>query len=213
MKPRIGLALTGSYCTYDKALAAAQRLAERYELTAILSETAAATDTRFGTASEHLRRLEEITGRPVLTSIAEAEPVGPKDYFDVLAVAPCTGNTLAKLAAGITDSAVTMAVKSHLRNGKPVVLAFGSNDGLSASAKNLGELLNRKHYYFVPFYQDAPEAKPNSVAADYSRLEAAILAAAGERQLQPLLLGKPEEAYSHIRDAAAQTAALRGLWG
>ncbi|MBR1660063.1 MAG: dipicolinate synthase subunit B [Oscillospiraceae bacterium] len=184
---RIGLALTGSYCTFEKALAAAEALAKRYDLTAILSENAASTDTRFGEAAAHLARLEKITGKPVIRSIAAAEPVGPKDFFDVLAVAPCTGNTLAKLAAGITDSAVTMAVKSHLRSGKPVVIAFGSNDGLSASAKNLGELLNRKHYYFVPLYQDDPQAKPRSLAADYTLLEDTILAAAEGRQQQPIL--------------------------
>lgn len=187
---RIGLALTGSYCTYETALAAAEALSERYDLTAILSENAAGTDSRFGAAEEHLRRLEEITGKPVIRTIADAEPIGPKDYFDVLAVAPCTGNTLAKLAAGITDTAVTMAVKSHLRGGKPVVLAFGSNDGLSASAKNLGELLNRKHYYFVPLYQDAPQTKPRSLAADYARLEETILAAAEGRQVQPIFGSK-----------------------
>lgn len=186
MKLRIGLALTGSYCTYEKALAAAEALAGKYDLTAIFSETAAATDSRFGGAAEFTKRLETITGKPVLKTIVDVEPVGPKDYFDVLAVAPCTGNTLAKLAAGITDTAVTMAVKSHLRSGKPVVLAFGSNDGLAASAKNLGELLNRKHYYFVPLYQDAPEAKPRSLAADYGLLEAAILAAAEGKQIQPI---------------------------
>ena len=184
---RIGLALTGSYCTYDKALEAAEALAEKHELTALMSDTAFVTDSRFGAAEDFVARLEEITGRPVIHSIVEADPVGPKDYFDVLAVAPCTGNTLAKLAAGITDTAVTMAVKSHLRGGKPVVIAFGSNDGLSASARNIGELLNRKHYYFVPLYQDAPEGKPRSLAADYSLLEATILAAAEGRQLQPIL--------------------------
>ena len=186
MSIRIGLALTGSYCTYEKALSAAKALAEKYDVTALMSETSAATDSRFGDAAAHIARLEEITGKPVIRSIADAEPVGPKDYFDVLAVAPCTGNTLAKLAHGITDTAVTMAVKSHLRGGKPVVIAFGSNDGLSASAKNLGELLNRKHYYFVPLYQDAPEAKPRSLAADYDLLEATILAACEGKQLQPI---------------------------
>ena len=125
-----------------------------------MSETAYGTDTRFGAAADFIKRLETITGKPVLHSIPEAEPIGPGDMFDVLAVAPCTGNTAAKLAAGITDTAATMAVKSHLRCGKPVVLAFGSNDGLSASAKNIGELLNRKHIYFVPMYQDDPERKP-----------------------------------------------------
>lgn len=183
---RIGLALTGSFCTFEKAVAAAEALAEKYDVTAIMSGTAYETDTRFGAAAEHIRRLEAITGKPVLHTVADAEPIGPKAMFDVLAVAPCTGNTLAKLAAGITDTAVTMAVKSHLRGGRPVVLAFGSNDGLSASAKNLGELLNRRHYYFVPLYQDAPEAKPRSLAADYDKLEETILAAHDGRQIQPI---------------------------
>jgi dipicolinate synthase subunit B len=127
----------------------------------------------------------------VIDTIAGAEPIGPKKLLDLLVIAPCTGNTLAKLAAGITDTAVTMAVKSHLRGGRPVVLAFGSNDGLSGSARNLGELLNRKHYYFVPLYQDAPEGKPRSLACDYGRLEETILAAAEGRQVQPILAGNP----------------------
>ena len=187
---RIGLALTGSYCTYDKALAALEELAKRHDVTALMSETAYWTDTRFGDAADFVLRLGQLTGKPVLHSIAEAEPVGPKDYFDVLAVAPCTGNTAAKLAAGITDTAVTMAVKSHLRGGKPVVLAFGSNDGLAASAKNIGELLNRKHIYFVPMYQDDPEGKPRSLASDYTRLEETILAAYEGRQVEPILACK-----------------------
>lgn len=186
-KLRIGLALTGSYCTYDKAIAAAEKLAEKYDLTAILSENAAGTDTRFGTAENYLLRLERLTGKPVLREIVETEPVGPRDLFDVLAIAPCTGNTLAKLTAGITDTAVTMAVKSQLRGGKPVVLAVGSNDGLGASARNIGEMLNRKQIYFVPFYQDAPQTKPRSLASDYALLEDAILAAVRGEQLQPIL--------------------------
>ena len=188
---RIGLALTGSYCTYDKALAALEDLAQRHDVTALMSESAYWTDTRFGDAADFVRRLGQLTGKPVLHSIAEAEPIGPKGYFDVLAVAPCTGNTAAKLAAGITDTAVTMAVKSHLRNGRPVVLAFGSNDGLSASAKNIGELLNRKHIYFVPMYQDDPVGKPRSLASDYGRLEETILAAYEGRQVEPILGGCP----------------------
>ena len=184
---RIGLALTGSYCTYDKALAALTLLARRHDVTALMSESAYETDTRFGEAADFVRRLEELTGKPVLHTVAQAEPVGPKALFDVLAVAPCTGNTAAKLAAGITDTAVTMAVKSQLRGGKPVVLAFGSNDGLGASAKNIGELLNRKHIYFVPMYQDDPENKPRSLASDYTRLEEAICAAYEGRQAEPIL--------------------------
>ena len=188
---RIGLALTGSYCTYDKALAALEGLAARHDVTALMSENAYGTDTRFGDAADFVKRLEALTGKPVLHSILEAEPIGPQGMFDVLAVAPCTGNTAAKLAAGITDTAVTMAVKSHLRNGKPVVLAFGSNDGLSASAKNIGELLNRKHIYFVPMYQDDPVGKPRSLASDYARLEETILAAYEGRQVEPILGGCP----------------------
>ena len=187
---RIGLALTGSYCTYEKALEALEALCRRHDVTALMSETAYGTDTRFGAAADFIRRLETITGKPVLHSIPEAEPIGPGDMFDVLAVAPCTGNTAAKLAAGITDTAATMAVKSHLRCGKPVVLAFGSNDGLSASARNIGELLNRKHIYFVPMYQDDPERKPRSLAADYRRLEETILAAYEGRQTEPILACK-----------------------
>ena len=188
---RIGLALTGSYCTYEKALEALEGLCRRYDVTALMSENAYGTDTRFGNAGDFVRRLETLTGKPVLHSIPEAEPVGPGEMFDVLAVAPCTGNTAAKLAAGITDTAVTMAVKSHLRGGKPVVLAFGSNDGLSASAKNIGELLNRKHIYFVPMYQDDPEKKPRSLASDYARLEETILAAYEGRQVEPILAACP----------------------
>ena len=187
---RIGLALTGSYCTYEKALEALEALCRRHDVTALMSETAYGTDTRFGAAADFIKRLETITGKPVLHSIPEAEPIGPGDMFDVLAVAPCTGNTAAKLAAGITDTAATMAVKSHLRGGKPVVLAFGSNDGLGASAKNIGELLNRKHIYFVPMYQDDPERKPRSLAADYRRLEETILAAYEGRQTEPILACK-----------------------
>ncbi len=184
---RIGLALTGSYCTYDKAIAALEALARRHDVTALMSGNAYETDTRFGEAAEYVRRLEALTGRPVLHTVAETEPVGPKELFDVLAVAPCTGNTAAKLAAGITDTAVTMAVKSQLRRGKPVVLAFGSNDGLGTSAKNIGELLNRKNIYFVPMYQDDPAGKPRSLASDYSRLEETILAAYAGRQIEPIL--------------------------
>ena len=183
---RIGLALTGSYCTYDKALAALEALAQRHDVTALMSENAHATDTRFGDAAGFVKRLEELTGKPVLHTIVQTEPVGPQALFDVLAVAPCTGNTAAKLAAGITDTAVTMAVKSQLRGGKPVVLAFGSNDGLGVSAKNIGELLNRKHIYFVPMFQDDPRNKPRSLASDYALLEETILAACEGRQLEPI---------------------------
>ena len=186
-KKRLGLALCGSYCSYEKLFAALPPLLEHYTLVPIMSDTAAETDTRFGTAADHLRRLTELTGRPVVTTIAEAEPLGPKEPMDALLIAPCTGNTLAKLAHGITDSAVTMAAKAHLRNGRPVVIALSTNDGLSGSAENIGKLLNRKHFFFVPFGQDAPESKPSSLQADFTLLDEAVAAALRGEQLQPIL--------------------------
>ena len=184
---RIGLAMTGSFCTFDKVLDAAERLSEKYEITPVMSGCAAGTDTRFGAAADFRRRLEELAGRDIICTIPGAEPIGPQAMLDVLVIAPCTGNTLAKLANGITDTCVTMAAKSHLRNGRPVLIAVSTNDGLSGSAKNIGELLVRKNVYFVPFRQDDPVHKPTSLAADYSLLEPAILAAAEGRQLQPIL--------------------------
>ena len=185
---KIGLALCGSYCTYEKALAAAERLSGECELTALMSETAAATDSRFGRAQDHIRRLEEITGREVIRTIAQAERVGPGKLFDVLVIAPCTGNTMAKLAAGITDSAVTMAAKAHLRNGRPVVVAFSTNDALSGSAPAIAALLNRKNYYFVPFGQDNAREKPSSLVADFSKIPETVEAALRGEQIQPILL-------------------------
>jgi dipicolinate synthase subunit B len=186
-KKRLGLALCGSYCTYDQVFRAAEKLAADYELIPIMSDTAAETDTRFGRASEHIRHLMELTGRRVVTSIPEAEPLGPKEPMDALLIAPCTGNTLAKLARGVTDSAVTMAAKAHLRNGRPLVIAFSTNDGLSGSAENIGRLLNRKHVYFVPFGQDDPVKKPRSLQADFARLTETVEAALRGEQLQPIL--------------------------
>ena len=186
-KKRLGLALCGSYCTYEKLFAALPGLKEQYDLIPILSDTAAETDTRFGRAADHIRRLAELTGRRVITTIAEAEPLGPKEPMDALLIVPCTGNTLAKLSQGITDSSVTMAAKAHLRNGRPLVLAFSTNDGLSGSAENIGRLLNRKHVYFVPFGQDDPAKKPRSLQADFSLLAETVEAALRGEQLQPIL--------------------------
>ena len=187
-KKRLGLALCGSYCTYEKLFAAAGELAARYELYPIMSETAAGTDTRFGTAAAHLRRLSELCGgKPVVTTIAGAEPLGPKLSLDALVIAPCTGNTLAKLAHGITDSAVTMAAKAHLRNGRPLVIAVSSNDALAQNAKNIGQLLAMRNVYFVPFAQDDARGKPNSLVARFDMLPEALSAALCGRQLQPLL--------------------------
>lgn len=188
-KKLLGLAMCGSYCTFAQVFAAAEALREDYELLGIMSETAAETDTRFGTAVEHIRRLRELTGGPVVTTIAEAEPLGPARPMDALVIAPCTGNTLAKLAHGLTDSAVTMAAKAHLRNGRPLIIAFSTNDGLSGSAENIGRLLNRKQVYFVPFRQDDPQKKPRSLQADFTLLPAAVAAALRGEQIQPILLG------------------------
>ena len=186
-KKTLGLALCGSYCTYEKLFAAAAELAEHYELIPIMSETAAETDSRFGRAAEHIKQLMELSGKSVVTTIAEAEPLGPARPMDALLIAPCTGNTLGKLAHGITDSAVLMAAKAHLRNGRPVILALSTNDGLSGSAENIARLLNRKHIYFVPFGQDDPVNKPSSLQADFTCLRPAVEAALAGEQLQPIL--------------------------
>lgn len=186
---KIGFALCGSFCTFEKAFAAMQSLAKEHSIIPIFSQSACTIDTRFGTAEAHLQRAAQIGMIPPLCSIVQTEPIGPQGLTDVLVVAPCTGNTLAKLAHGITDGPVTMAVKSHLRNEKPVVIAISTNDALSGSAQNIGILLNRKHFYFVPFRQDDPVKKPNSIVADFSRIPQTVAAAAQGRQLQPLLLG------------------------
>ena len=190
-KRRIGAALCGSFCTLDTAVRAFAALAEtgKYALTPVFSETAYATDTRFGPAAGFVGRMESICGRKALHTVAEVEPFGPKGLLDALVVAPCTGNTLAKLAQGVTDSAVTMACKAHLRNGRPLLLGVSTNDGLSGSAANIGTLLGRKNVYFIPFRQDDPAGKPTSLVADFSLLEAALDAALEGKQLQPVLLG------------------------
>ena len=185
-KLKIGFALCGSYCTYEKVFGELEKLAEKYEIVPIMSETASRTDSRFGEAKKFAARLEKITGRRPVTSIVEAEPLGPADPMDALIIAPCTGNTLAKLAHGITDSAVTMAAKAHLRNGKPVVIAFSTNDGLSGSAPNIAALLNRKNYYFVPFGQDDHSKKPRSLASDFTKIGDTLIAALEGEQLQPI---------------------------
>ena len=185
---RVGFAVCGSFCTHEKVLEALARLTEEYEtVIPIASEISAFTDTRFGASEDLLERLEDLTGNEVLYDIPSVEPFGPKGLLDVLVIAPCTGNTLGKLAGGITDTAVTMAAKSHLRNQRPVVIAMASNDGLSGAAKNIGELLVRKGYYFVPFGQDDPDRKPCSLMADFTLIGETVRAALEGRQLQPLL--------------------------
>lgn len=186
---RIGYALTGSFCTLDDALLAMERLAETgAQIVPIVSFAVGSTDTRFGTAKSFRERIEAIAGRAPIAAIADAEPIGPQKLLDVLVVSPCTGNTLAKLANAVTDTPVTMAVKAHLRNKRPVVLAISTNDGLSANAKNLGILLNARYVYFVPFGQDNPAQKSNSLTADYTLIPAAVEHALAGEQMQPLLL-------------------------
>lgn len=188
-KVKLGLALTGSYCSFSKLFAVLDALCGEFDVTPILSENAT-RDSRFGHAEDWRRALESAAGRAAVDSIAGAEPLGPSGALDVLAIVPCTGNTLAKLAHGITDTAVTMAAKGHLRNGKPLVLGVSTNDGLGASAENIGRLMARKNIYFVPFYQDDPDAKPCSLSCDYDKIVPAVYAALNGRQLQPVLEGK-----------------------
>lgn len=184
----VGFALTGSFCTYSKVFPILELLSRDYQVTPIFTQAAYTTDSRFGLAQDHIREAEEICGREAIHTISQAEPIGPRKLFDILAIAPCTGNTLAKLACGIADGPVTMAAKSHLRNGRPILLAPSTNDGLGAAAENIGKLLARKHIYFVPFGQDDPAEKPTSLVADFSQLPQALAAALEGRQLQPVLL-------------------------
>ncbi|MDR0952541.1 MAG: dipicolinate synthase subunit B [Oscillospiraceae bacterium] len=186
-KPKLGLALSGSYCTFDKLLPVARTLTEKYDVTAIMSDNSSSTDTRFVSAENMKQSLRKITGRELILTITEAEPIGPRKLLDVLVVAPCTGNTLAKLAAGIADTTVTLACKAHLRNERPIVLCVSSNDALSTNAKNIGELLNRKNMYFVPLRQDDSVKKPFSIVSDMALIDETVAAALDGRQLQPIL--------------------------
>lgn len=184
----IGFAMCGSFCTYKQVFPVLEILSSVNTVIPIFSQAAYTTDSRFGTAAEHIRRVEEICGAKVVHTIEEAEPIGPKKLLDALVIAPCTGNTLAKLAHSIADGPVTMAAKSHLRNGRPVLIAVSTNDALAGAAENIGRLLGRKHYYFVPFGQDDPQNKPTSMVADFSKLPHALDAALAGQQFQPILL-------------------------
>lgn len=187
MELKVGMAVCGSFCTFHRVLAQMEQLtAEGMSVTPILSYSAAETDTRFGTAQEWIARFERATGNAALRTLTDVEPIGPKGYFDVLAVAPCTGSTLGRLANGISDTPVTLAVKSQLRRGRPVVIAVSTNDALGFSMRNIALLKNSKNLYFVPLSQDDAVAKPNSLVADFSKLSAAIQAAQVGVQLQPL---------------------------
>ena len=185
---RVGLALTGSFCTFARTASIIETMtAQGFAVTPILSFHAGALDTRFGGAAEWRERLLALTGQPPIDTIQAAEPIGPKKLLNALVIAPCTGNTLSKLAAGIADGPVTLAAKAHLRNERPIVLAVSTNDGLAGNAANLGALLNRRGYYFVPFGQDSAFKKPRSLVADFTKLPETVDAALRGEQLQPML--------------------------
>ena len=184
----VGFAVCGSFCTFSAVFPVMKLLSEEYDLIPIFSDAAWTTDTRFGNAQDHIRKVTSICGKEPIHSIAQAEPIGPKKLLDALIVAPCTGNTLAKLAHGIADGPVTMAVKSHLRNGRPVIIAISTNDGLGTAAENIGRLTARKNYYLVPFRQDDPHGKPTSLVADMTQIPETLCCALNADQVQPILL-------------------------
>ncbi len=184
----VGFAICGSFCTIEKALKQMKALKNSgYEILPVVSFNVYNTDTRFGSAEEIIDKAEEISGKRVISTIEDAEPIGPMGMTDIMLVAPCTGNTAAKLAGAVTDTPVTMAVKSHLRQQKPVLISIATNDAIGASAQNIGRLLNTRHYYFVPFGQDDPDKKPNSLVAHFELIPRALEMALSGKQLQPLL--------------------------
>lgn len=185
---KVGFALTGSFCTFDKALSQIEYfISKGADVVPIMSYNAYNTDTRFGLSAEYIDKIKNLTGHKVIATISDAEPIGPKNLIDVMIVLPCTGNTLAKLALGIYDTPVTLAVKSHLRNQKSVVIGVSTNDALSNTAKNIGYLLNNKHYYFVPMSQDAPDKKPFSVVCDFDRAYETVVSALEGKQIEPII--------------------------
>lgn len=186
----VGFALCGSFCTYSRIFPVMEELSQKYSMIPIFSAAAYSINSRFGTAASHVQRATDICGTSPLHTIQEVEPIGPKKLLDALVIAPCTGNTLAKLAHGIADTPVTMAAKSHLRNGRPVIIAVSTNDALAGAAENIGRLLVRKNYYFVPFGQDDAQEKPTSMVADFAQIPQTLAFALQGKQIQPLLLGK-----------------------
>lgn len=188
MDKTIGFAMCGSFCTLRTVIEQIHEIKKlNYNIIPIMSEIVYNTDTRFGKASDFISEIEDLCSHKIIHTITAAEPIGPKGLLDILVVAPCTGNTLAKLANGIADTSVTMAAKSHLRNKKPVLISVSTNDGLGNAAKNIGQLLNHKNIYFVPFGQDDPINKPNSLIADFKMIPEALAGALKGKQLQPIL--------------------------
>lgn len=186
---KIGFAMTGSFCTFSKTIEELKKIVKTgAKVIPIMSYNSYNLDTRFGKASDFINEIESITGEKIIHTIQEAEPIGPKKMTDIMVIAPATGNTIAKLANGIIDGPVAMATKSHLRNNNPVVIAISTNDALSGSAENIGKLLNRKHYYFVPFRQDNPITKPRSLVYDFCYLQKTIEYALENEQIEPIIL-------------------------
>lgn len=185
----VGFAMCGSFCTFSKVIPQIELLAKKgFNIYPIMSETAYNTDTRFGTAQYFIDKVKGLTNKEIINSVYLAEPIGPKKLLDILIVAPCTGNTLAKITHGITDTSVTMAVKAHLRNQKPVLLAVSTNDALGNAAKNIGNLMNFKNIYFVPMGQDDYVNKPSSIVADFDSIYVALLSALDGKQYQPMMI-------------------------
>jgi len=188
---KIGFAMTGSFCTLSKVLTELEKLKEQNaDIVPIMSEIVWSTDTRFGKAEEFKNKVSQITGKEIIHSIKGAEPIGPKNLLDALVIAPCTGNTISKMANGITDSCVSMAAKATLRNGCPVIVAISTNDGLSGSARNIGTLLNKANIFFVPFGQDEPKGKPDSLVADMTKIDLTLQLALEGKKLQPQIITK-----------------------
>lgn len=184
----LGYVMCGSFCTLRRAIDQIKVLRDMgAEVTPIMSPIVYKTDTRFGRADERIEEVEKLCGKKIIHTILDAEPIGPKNLFDLIIASPCTGNTLSKLAFGITDTSATMALKAHIRNGKPTLLAVATNDALGATAKNIGLLLNTKNIFFVPLSQDDPEKKPTSMIADFSRIPEAARAALCGKQLEPVI--------------------------
>ena len=188
-KTKVGFAMCGSFCTIAEAVEQLKLLKDKdFDIQPIFSQIVSNTDTRFIKAEDLKEKVKEICQKEIISTISAAEPIGPKNLLDILVVCPCTGNTLAKIALGVTDTPVTMAVKAHLRNNKPVVLAIATNDALGASAQNIGRLLNTKNIYFVPFRQDDPVSKEKSLVADYTKLYDTIICALDSKQLNPVCI-------------------------
>lgn len=185
----VGFAMCGSFCTFDKAIKQMEYLKNKdIDIIPIMSFNAYSTDTRFGKADDHIKKIEKICERKIISTLAQAEPIGPKKMLDILIIEPCTGNTIAKLASGITDTPVTLAAKAHLRNNRPLLVAVSTNDALSAAATNIGKLLNYKNIYFVPMRQDDCINKPRSVVADFEKTHDAMMNAMIGKQIQPIYI-------------------------